>query len=62
MFDKFFGNLNVDMARRLVNRYERSPVIPTPIMSEEAMKEQQKGAIYFIISSDRLSRESIAGE
>jgi hypothetical protein len=39
MFDKFFGNLNVDMARRLVNRYERSPVIPTPIMSEETMKQ-----------------------
>ncbi len=39
MFDKEFGNLSVDMARRLFKDYERSLLIATPIMSEEAMKQ-----------------------
>ncbi len=39
IFDKEFGNLSVDMARRLFKNYERSLLIPTPIMSEETMKQ-----------------------
>ena len=39
MFDKEFGNLSVDMARRLFKNYERSLLIPTPIMSQETMKQ-----------------------
>ncbi len=43
MFDKEFGNLSVDMARRLFKNYERSLLIPTPIMSEETMKQNSNG-------------------
>ena len=39
MFDREFGNLSEDMARRLFKNYERSLLIPTPIMSEETMKQ-----------------------
>ena len=39
MFDQEFGNLSVDMARRLFKNYERSLLIPTPIMSEATMKQ-----------------------
>ena len=39
IFDKEFGNLSVDMARRLFKNYERSLLISTPIMSEETMKQ-----------------------
>ncbi len=39
MFEKDFGNLSVDMARRMFKDYERSLLIPTPIMSEETMKQ-----------------------
>ena len=39
IFDKEFGNLSVDMARRLFENYERSLLISTPIMSEETMKQ-----------------------
>jgi hypothetical protein len=39
MFEKEFGNLSVDMARRLFKDYERSLLISTPIMSEEIMKQ-----------------------
>ena len=39
IFDKNFGNLSVDMARRMFKDYERSLLIPTPIMSEETMKQ-----------------------
>ena len=39
MFDKEFGNLSVDMARRLFENYERSLLISTPVMSQETMKE-----------------------
>ncbi len=39
MFEKEFGNLSVDMARRLFKDYERSLLISTPIMSEETMKQ-----------------------
>ncbi len=42
MFDKEFGNLSVDMARRLFKDYERSLLISTPIMSEETMKQNSK--------------------
>jgi hypothetical protein len=39
MFETEFGNLSVDMARRLFENYERSLLIPTPIMSQETMKQ-----------------------
>jgi len=39
MFEKEFGNLSVDMARRLFKDYERSLLISTPIMSQETMKQ-----------------------
>jgi len=39
IFDKEFGNVSVDMARRLFKNYERSLLISTPIMSEETMKQ-----------------------
>jgi hypothetical protein len=39
MFDGEFGNLSVDMARRLFKDYERSLLITTPIMSQEAMQQ-----------------------
>jgi hypothetical protein len=39
MFEQEFGNLSVDMARRLFKNYERSLLIPTPIMSEKAMQQ-----------------------
>jgi hypothetical protein len=39
MFDREFGNLSEDMARRLFKNYERSLLIPTPIMSEETMRQ-----------------------
>jgi hypothetical protein len=39
MFDQEFGNLSVDMARRLFKNYERSLLISTPIMSEDTMKQ-----------------------
>ncbi|MBW1851803.1 MAG: DUF1638 domain-containing protein [Deltaproteobacteria bacterium] len=39
MFDKEFGNISVDMARRLFEHYERSLLIPTPVMSKEEMRK-----------------------
>jgi len=39
MFEQEFGNLSVDIARRLFKNYERSLLIPTPIMSEKAMQQ-----------------------
>ncbi len=39
IFEKEFGSLSVDMARRLFKNYERSLLIPTPIMSEATMKQ-----------------------
>lgn len=39
MFEKEFGNLSVDMARRLFKDYERSLLISTPIMTDEEMKQ-----------------------
>ena len=43
MFDKEFGNLSVDMARRLFKNYERSLLISTPIMSQETMQQNSNG-------------------
>jgi len=40
MFEKDFGNLSVDMARRLFANYERSLLIPTAVMSQEKMKRK----------------------
>ena len=42
IFDKEFGNLSLDMARRLFKNYERSLLIPTPIMSPETMQQNSK--------------------
>jgi hypothetical protein len=42
MFDREFGNLSVDMARRLFKDYERSLLISTPIMSQETMKQNSR--------------------
>lgn len=42
MFEKEFGNLSVDMAKRLFKDYERSLLIPSPVMSEDAMKQNSK--------------------
>ena len=39
MFQQDFGSMDVAMAKRLFARYERSLIIPTPIMSEEKMRE-----------------------
>jgi hypothetical protein len=39
IFDKEFGNLSLDMARRLFKNYERSLLISTPIMSNETMQQ-----------------------
>jgi len=38
MFEREFGRLSIDMARRLFKSYERSLLIPTPIMAEETMR------------------------
>ena len=39
MFEKEFGNLSVDMARRLFKDYERSLLISTPIVTDAEMKQ-----------------------
>jgi len=39
MFDREFGNVSVDMAKRLFEHYERSLLIPTPVMSKEEMRK-----------------------
>jgi hypothetical protein len=39
MFEREFGSLSVDMARRLFKNYERSLLIPTPIMTEGTMHQ-----------------------
>ena len=44
MFEKEFGNLSMDMAKRLFKDYERSLLITTPVMS---VKEMRKNAEAF---------------
>jgi len=39
MFEREFGNLSLDMAKRLFRDYERSLLITTPVMSEVEMKQ-----------------------
>jgi hypothetical protein len=39
MFDREFGNVSVDMAKRLFEHYERSLLIPTPVMAKEEMRK-----------------------
>ncbi|MBL7212706.1 MAG: DUF1638 domain-containing protein, partial [Desulfobacteraceae bacterium] len=39
IFDREFGNVSVDMAKRLFEHYERSLLIPTPVMAKEEMRE-----------------------
>ncbi|MBL7178114.1 MAG: DUF1638 domain-containing protein, partial [Desulfobacteraceae bacterium] len=38
IFDREFGNVSVDMAKRLFEHYERSLLIPTPVMGKEEMR------------------------
>ena len=42
MFEKEFGNLSVDMAKRLFKDYQRSLLISTPVMPEDTMKQNSK--------------------
>jgi hypothetical protein len=42
MFEREFGNISVDMAKRLFKHYERSLLISTPIMSEDKMSQNVK--------------------
>ena len=39
MFDQEFGNLSPDLAKRLFKNYDRSLLIPTPVMSQDTMKQ-----------------------
>ena len=39
MFEQEFGNMSLDMAKRLFRDYERSLLITTPVMSESEMKQ-----------------------
>jgi len=39
MFEQEFGNMSLDMAKRLFRDYERSLLITTPVMSEAEMKQ-----------------------
>ncbi len=39
MFEREFGRLSVDVAKRLFKHYERSLLISTPIMSEDEMSQ-----------------------
>ena len=39
IFDKEFGNVSVELARRLFQNYERSLLIPTPVMSEKTLHQ-----------------------
>ena len=39
IFDREFGNVSVDMAKRLFEHYERSLLIPTPVMSKGEMRK-----------------------
>ena len=42
MFEREFGSISVDMAKRLFKDYERSLLISTDIMSEDEMKRNSK--------------------
>ena len=42
MFEQEFGNLSPEMAKRLFKDYERSLLIPTPIMSLEEMRQNSE--------------------
>jgi hypothetical protein len=42
MFEREFGRLSVDMAKRLFKHYERSLLISTPIMPEDEMSRNAK--------------------
>jgi hypothetical protein len=39
IFDQDYGNLSVDLAKRLFRHYERSLLIATPIMTREEMRQ-----------------------
>ncbi|MBW2093968.1 MAG: DUF1638 domain-containing protein [Deltaproteobacteria bacterium] len=39
IFDREVGNVSVDMAKRLFEHYERSLLIPTPVMAKEEMRK-----------------------
>ena len=42
MFEREFGNLSVELARRLFQNYERSLLIPSPVMTENSMHQNAK--------------------
>ncbi|MFQ5822366.1 MAG: DUF1638 domain-containing protein [Candidatus Heimdallarchaeota archaeon] len=42
MFEQEFGNMSVEIAKRLFTHYERSLLISTPIMSEDEMRGNVK--------------------
>jgi hypothetical protein len=42
MFEQEYGNISVDMAKRLFKHYERSLLISTPIMPEDEMSRNAK--------------------
>jgi hypothetical protein len=42
MFEQEFGNLSLEIAKRLFKHYERSLLISTPNMSLEEMKQNSK--------------------
>jgi len=42
MFERNFGNLSIDMARRLFENYERSLLIPSPVMAEDSLSQNAK--------------------
>lgn len=39
MFEKEFGNMSQDIAKRIFKNYQRSLLIPTPVMSEDDMRK-----------------------
>lgn len=43
IFNGEFGNVSVDMAKRLFAHYERSLLIPTPVMAKEEIRKKTDG-------------------
>lgn len=42
MFEQEYGNISVDVAKRLFKHYERSLLISTPIMPQDEMSQNIK--------------------
>lgn len=64
IFDKDFGNMSVDMAKRLFAHYERSLLIPTPVMEADEMREDvdEFNALFGFRSDVRKGTMSILEE